>query len=262
MNEEKTQEAEQRDEHDRQVAKMFGNIVNWYDALNHVLSFGRDRCWRKCLAEMVLLNIKDGEKSPLILDLAAGTLDVSLAIRRHFPEAEIPAFDFCLPMLQRGQRKIKKRESIWPVQADALALPLPDNCVDGITMAFGIRNIADRHAAFAEMVRVLVPGGRACVLEFGSGKKRIWLGLYNFYLKYLLPMISRIFSNARAYQYLRDTILAFPDAETISEEMHAAGFHAVYHIPLSSGIVQLHVAEKALVADVMNEENLQEKIVP
>jgi demethylmenaquinone methyltransferase / 2-methoxy-6-polyprenyl-1,4-benzoquinol methylase len=115
-----------------------------------------------------------------------------------------------------------------------------------VTMAFGIRNILPRHEAFAEMARVLVPGGRACILEFGSGKQRVWGGVYNVYLDYILPRIGKIISqDASAYTYLADTIRNFPVAEALEEEMREAGFAAAWHIPLTSGIVCLHIAEKA-----------------
>lgn len=138
----------------------------------------------------------------------------------------------------------KEKDFVLSVAADARSLPLPDASVDGVTMAFGIRNISPRSAAFREMARVLKPRGRACILEFGTGKNRIWLGLYNFYLKRVLPLIGRLSGDADAYKYLARTIMEFPAAEALSEEMRAAGFGRIYHIPLCSGIVCLHVAEK------------------
>lgn len=236
--------------HARRVSGMFGSIARWYDPLNHILSGGLDRRWRACLADAVLPSASPGAKPsrpPRILDLAAGTLDVALAVRHRCPEARIPAFDFCPPMLAHGVRKLKTEDKalVWPVAADARSLPLPDACLDGITIAFGIRNIVPRAAAFAEMARVLAPGGRACVLEFGGGAGTLWFGLYRLYLKRILPVIGRLSGNADAYRYLADTILAFPDADALSEEMREAGFARIYHLAFCSGIVRLHVAEKA-----------------
>lgn len=235
--------------HGQTVASMFGRIVPWYDTLNMLLSGGMDRIWRRRLA---------GEARPSAgwtvgraLDLAAGTLDVALAIRRRYPHVTVPAMDFCMPMLARGRRKLHgaHARSILPVAADAKLLPLPDACVDVVTMAFGIRNILPRHEAFAEMLRVLAPGGRACILEFGSGKNRIWGGLYNLYLERLLPALGRIISGDRerggAYAYLAESIRRFPTAMELEEEMRAAGFARTWHIPLTSGVVCLHVGEKA-----------------
>jgi len=116
-----------------------------------------------------------------------------------------------------------------------------------VTIAFGIRNILPRAAAFAEIFRVLKPGGRLCVLEFGSGRTRIWKGLYNLYLNRLLPLAGRLVSgDAGAYRYLAETIAAFPAAGELAEEMRAAGFNRVLWLPLLSGIVYIHVAEKAV----------------
>ena len=222
---------------------MFGRIVRFYDLLNRVLSLGLDQYWRKVLAR----NVRLGDTG-VVLDLAAGTLDVSLAIRRRYPTATVPAMDFCPPMLVRGSRKLKDNNArcILPVAADAKRLPLPDASVDCLTIAFGIRNIIPRETAFAEMLRVLRPGGRACILEFGSGRERIWGGLYNVYLNHLLPRVGRLFSkDPGAYGYLADTIRAFPSAIELEKELRKAGFHKAWYQKLTSGIVCLHVGEKA-----------------
>lgn len=218
---------------------MFGKIVPWYDFLNTFLSFGQDRRWRSHLAAAV------PQGPTRVLDLAAGTLDVSLAVQKRNPHAEVLAMDFCLPMLLRGRGKINPSSPISLSVADALALPLSAECANCITMAFGIRNIRPREAAFAEMFRVLKPGGRACILEFASGKNVIMGGLYNFYLRYLLPLIGRIFSGrGGAYQYLAESIFSFPDALALEDEMRRAGFSSVRHFTLTFGIVCVHIAEK------------------
>ncbi len=230
-------------EHGKAVASMFERIVPWYDRLNMLLSLGVDRMWRRRLVREVRL-FSTGR----VLDIAAGTLDVSLAIHKTHPSARIPALDFCPPMLLFGQAKLRKKQAqnhIFPIAGDAKCLPLPDNSVDAITMAFGIRNVLPRNEAFQEMARVLVPGGRACILEFGSGKNPIWGGLYNLYLKRLLPQLGKILSkDTAAYTYLAESICAFPTAKELEEEMRAAGFACAWHIPLTSGIVCLHIAEK------------------
>jgi demethylmenaquinone methyltransferase/2-methoxy-6-polyprenyl-1,4-benzoquinol methylase len=117
--------------------------------------------------------------------------------------------------------------------------------VDAATIAFGIRNITPREAAFADLARVVAPGGRLCVLEFGSGRTRIWRGIYNLYLNRILPLVGRLISGDEgAYRYLADTIRSFPDAAELGQEMRAAGFEDVYWLPLCSGIVYIHVARK------------------
>jgi len=229
--------------HAGRVRGMFGRIARRYDFLNHFLSLGLDIVWRRQLVRAV---------RPLatrrFLDLAAGTLDVALELRRQHPGCTVLALDFALPMLQRGAAKLGgHRHAVQPVQADGRALPLPDACVDAVTIAFGIRNILPRPAAYAEMLRVLAPGGRLCILEFGSASRPIWKGLYNVYLDRLLPLAGRVISgDATAYRYLADTIRAFPDAQGLEEELRAAGFVNVAHEPLMGGVVNIHVGEKRL----------------
>jgi demethylmenaquinone methyltransferase/2-methoxy-6-polyprenyl-1,4-benzoquinol methylase len=118
--------------------------------------------------------------------------------------------------------------------------------VDSVTIAFGSRNSQARHAAFAEMLRVLAPGGLACILEFGSGRARIWRGVYRLYLDHLLPCLGKLVSGDEgAYAYLARTIRAFPDAETLEKELRDAGFAHTRFERIFSGIVFLHIAEKA-----------------
>lgn len=223
------------------ISAMFGRIAGVYDLLNHVLSFGVDRSWRGELAELA------PEGSPL-LDLAAGTLDVSLALRRAKPEALIIAMDFCLPMLIRGQAKLANPElmaAIAPCCGDAFNLPLAADSVAGITIAFGIRNIRPRGPALSEMLRVLKPGGRLCILEFGSARERIWGGIYNIYLAGLLPLVGRLIARDKsAYSYLATSIREFPTAPEFMAEMQAAGFQNCAWRKLTGGITCLHWAEK------------------
>ena len=235
------------EEHGRRVASMFGRIAGWY-FLNHALSLGQDIYWRYRLVRTLRL-----PETGLVLDLAAGTMDVSLEILRQHPGARVLAMDFTEPMLRRGQRKAKasaRGRSTQPVLADGRRLPLPEACLDAATISFGIRNIVPRSEAFAEIHRALKPGGRMCVLEFGSGKSRVWKGLYNVYLDMILPAVGRVISGDRnAYAYLAETIRGFPPANELAEEMRAAGFAEVYWQPLLSGIVVLHVARKACEPD-------------
>lgn len=235
-------EARKNPGHDEAVRGMFGRIVRFYDFLNHFLSFGIDRQWRRVLAA----SVKCGPRGR-VLDLAAGTLDVALALARAHPSIMIPAMDFCQPMLEQGRKKLAGRPGtrIMPVTADAKLLPLPDNCVDSVTMAFGIRNINPRAEAFVEMLRVLAPGGRACILEFGSGREKIMGGVYNFYLNNILPLVGRAFARDRtAYAYLAQSIDNFPPAGDLADEMRAAGFANVSWRRLTCGIVCLHMGEK------------------
>ncbi|MBO4311379.1 MAG: ubiquinone/menaquinone biosynthesis methyltransferase [Desulfovibrionaceae bacterium] len=243
-----TQKTEQKQPQpgEKAVAAMFGRIVRWYDPLNRLLSLGLDQGWRAVLAQTALAGFEN-TADLRALDLAAGTLDVSLALHARRPDAHITAMDFCQPMLERGRAKLKTpalQAAISTATADARALPLPDASFHTVTMAFGIRNIAPRIKAMREMHRVLMPGGRACILEFGSGRQRIWKGVYNFYLDSILPLMGKFFSGDSAYAYLARTIREFPTADELADELLEAGFGSVYHLPLTSGIVRLHVAEK------------------
>jgi demethylmenaquinone methyltransferase/2-methoxy-6-polyprenyl-1,4-benzoquinol methylase len=235
--------AKTHDEHGRRVADMFGRIAGWYDFLNHALSAGQDIYWRYRLARAAR-----PEPGQTVLDLAAGTMDVSVELLRQYPECRVAALDFSLPMLERGKAKklVDGREGrIFPVQADGRALPLPDQSMGAATIAFGIRNILPRQDAYRELLRVLKPGARLCILEFGTGSRRVWKGLYNFYLDTLLPFIGdRISGDPGAYRYLAETIKTFPDERSLARELADAGFARVYHVPMMSGIVYLHVAEK------------------
>lgn len=229
-------------DHARRVSSMFGRIAGPYDFLNHALSMGQDYRWRRALVEMI-------EPGPTgkVLDLAAGTMDVSLEVRRRRPGMGVIAADFALPMLAKGRDKAAGRgvDRTWPVLADGRSLPLADDCVDAATIAFGIRNIKPREEAFKELLRVLAPGGRLLILEFGSARRPIMKGIYNIYLQRILPLIGGLFSGEReAYSYLARTISDFPHAENLAGEIAQAGFTEVDFRPLSFGIVNIHSGRK------------------
>lgn len=229
---------------------MFGRIAPGYDAANKILSFGVDILWRRRLIRGVEREFAPGSRRR-VLDLAAGTLDVSLALVRSVPGATALALDFCLPMLHAGAAKLQKagafeRTSVALVGGDALCLPLPDACVDAVTVSFGLRNMLPRATAMAEAHRVLVPGGVFHILEFGSAKGKIWGGLYNVYLTKILPFIGgRIAGDTEAYAYLAKTITNFPSATELAEELAQAGFSDVAWQKLWGGIVCLHTGKKS-----------------
>lgn len=227
----------------RAVCGMFGRIAGVYDLLNRVLSLGIDRTWRRELAKLAAT---DG----VILDLACGTLDVALACHRESPKAEIIGMDFCLPMILQGMPKLARTgNAIRPCVGNALATGLKSDTIDRVTIAFGIRNIPDRLAAFREMHRVLRPGGRVCVLEFGSAREKIWGGIYNAYLMKVLPMIGKIAGHDKAaYSYLARTVRDFPPAAELAREMALAGFENTGWKKLTGGITFLHWGEKPVTA--------------
>lgn len=224
------------------VQTMFGRIAGVYDLLNHLLSFGIDKYWRAKLIELAAPANKG-----LTLDIASGTMDVAIKLAEK-SACPVIAMDFCQPMLCRGLKKVARKNLgglIFPCVCDALDLPCGDNTVESVTMAFGIRNIKDRTAAFQEMLRVLKPGGKACILEFGSGKEKIWGGLYNIYLNNILPQMGKIIGkDKKAYEYLAASIRSFPAADKLAREMAGAGLANTGWTRLTSGIVCLHWGEK------------------
>ncbi len=223
------------------VNSMFARIAGRYDLANHLLSGGVDHWWRQLLVRVV-----HDAKATTLLDLATGSGDVAFALADGLPPgARITGMDFCQPMLDEA---VKKRggngrwSSIVFQQGDGMALPLPDQCFDAVTISFGLRNMADRHKSLGEMRRVLRPGGRLFVLEFSQ--PFFWFRpFYYAYLKLVLPAIAGIVTGDRsAYEYLGGSIEQFPDREAMSAEIRRAGFRSVRATPLTFGIVALHEA--------------------
>jgi demethylmenaquinone methyltransferase/2-methoxy-6-polyprenyl-1,4-benzoquinol methylase len=217
------------------IAAMFGRVAPRYDLLNHVLCGGTDLYWRWRLVSAVR-----AQRPARVLDLATGSGDVLLALRRKKAYLEHAAgADFCLPMLE--QARAKQAPNL--LAADALRLPFRDASHDALTIAFGLRNLADRLAGLREMRRILRPGGRAYILEFSH--PAAWLApLYFWYLTRVMPHYARLFTPEKgAYQYLGESIRAFPRQEQLAEMLFSAGFRAVRWTNLTLGIVALHVAE-------------------
>ncbi|MCH6255316.1 bifunctional demethylmenaquinone methyltransferase/2-methoxy-6-polyprenyl-1,4-benzoquinol methylase UbiE [Puniceicoccaceae bacterium K14] len=223
------------------VNSMFGRIAEKYDLANRVLSFGIDRQWRREL----VAEAQDAQPKTVV-DLATGSGDVAFALEKALPpETEIIGMDFCLPMLEEAEKKKTGFESkIAFKHGDALDLPLKDNSVDLVTISFGFRNFEDRAQGLREIQRVLKKGtGRLLILEF-SQPHPLYRPFYYFYLKNLLPMIAGFCTGDKAaYNYLSDSIEAFPDRQGISKEMKTQGFKVLDAIPMTLGSVALHVGQ-------------------
>lgn len=226
------------------VNSMFGRIARRYDLANRLLSGGIDVWWRRRLVAAVRVH------SPhQILDLATGSGDVAFALNRGMKrEVKITGMDFCAPMLDQAEAK-KLREggryaNVSFQLGDGLALPLPDASVDVVTIAFGLRNLADRPRGLSEMRRVLRPGGHLFVLEFSQ--PYAWFRpLYYFYLRHILPVAAGVLTGDRAaYDYLNTTIGNFPARDALAAEIRAAGFSHVKACGMTCGIVALHEAAR------------------
>ncbi|HEX4562377.1 MAG TPA: ubiquinone/menaquinone biosynthesis methyltransferase, partial [Gemmatimonadales bacterium] len=214
------------------VRAAFTAIAPRYDFLNHLLSLNIDRRWRRrAVARLDWQRRPDG----LYLDLCAGTLDLAAAL------ASAPGFrgrvvgaDFVIPMLERGRGKAM---AVRPVGADALELPFPDAGFDGALVGFGVRNLADLDRGLAEAHRVLKPGSRLVILEFTTPRFAPFRAAYLFYFRRLLPLIGRAVSkHTDAYTYLPESVLNFPDPETLAKRLEARGFGDVHHELLTGGI--------------------------
>lgn len=214
---------------------MFGSIAGRYDLANRVLSMGLDRSWRRAAVRAAAP--RAGET---LLDLACGTGDLAGALAGS--GARIVAADFTLPMLLRARARLPAEVSA--VAADALRLPFPDRVFDAVTVAFGLRNFADRDAALREMRRILRPGGRFVVLEF-SRPRGVLAPFLRLYVERLVPPLGRLLTGRDGpYVYLADSIRTWPTAESLAGRCAAAGFTDVRHRPLLRGVAALHTGRR------------------
>lgn len=227
------------------VNTMFAQVAHRYDLANRVLSAGIDLWWRRRLVRSV-----QSHSPARILDLATGSGDVAFALARSLgPAVRITGMDFCQPMLEVALAKQviagdARLAAVEFAQGDGLNLPLGDAAVDAVTIAFGLRNMADRARALAEMRRVLAPGGHLHVLEFSQPAR--WLRpFYYWYMKQVSPRLAGLITGQPdAYRYLCDSIAQFPDRAGLAVEIRAAGFEAVEAASLTGGIVALHTARR------------------
>lgn len=228
---------------DEKVRGIFSRIAPGYDTFNRLASLGIDRSWRRATVEAAQLT-----PASRVLDLAAGTGDLSLALARQGRPAEVLATDFVPEMLEIGRRKAERYEGATCIEfqvADAQELPIPDDTFDAATVAFGVRNFPNRMANFTEVLRVLRPGGRYVVLEFSRPHNSLFRGFYHFYLRHVIPTVGALVAGDKAsFVYLNDSIRQFPDQEALASELRCAGFSEVSYRNLTGGIVAIHVAVK------------------
>ncbi len=210
---------------------MFDRVAKRYDVTNDILALGQTRRWRRMVADAVAAG--PGKR---VLDLAAGTGTSSQAFAAR--GARVVPCDFSLGMLQVGRTRLPELPF---VAGDAMALPFADASFDAVSISFGLRNIHDPAAGLAEMRRVTRPGGRLVVCEFSSPTLPVFRTVYQEYLMQALPAIAkRVSSNNEAYEYLAESIAAWPDQQGLADLLMATGWTNVAWRNLSGGIVAMH----------------------
>jgi demethylmenaquinone methyltransferase / 2-methoxy-6-polyprenyl-1,4-benzoquinol methylase len=222
---------------------MFDRIAHRYDLLNRVLSLGIDQRWRRRAVRSLGL---DGRFPARVLDVATGTGDLALLIARRHPRATVEGIDPSPRMLARARDKARRAsldDRVRLVRADAEALPYPDATFDGVTIAFGVRNVPDRERGLREMGRVTRPGGRVAVLELSEPGGSLLGRAARFHVHTVVPRIGALLSGEREYRYLQSSIAAFPSAAEFAMVMEAAGLRVIRVVALTLGVCHLYVAE-------------------
>ncbi|MGL6095720.1 MAG: bifunctional demethylmenaquinone methyltransferase/2-methoxy-6-polyprenyl-1,4-benzoquinol methylase UbiE [Fimbriiglobus sp.] len=234
------------DKRDARIRGMFAQIAPWYDFLNHLLSLNIDRTWRRKTTRLAPAGPPaDGP----LLDLCTGTGDLAFGYDAAAKGTlDITGADFCPEMLAVARKKAVARgaaDRVHFVEADAQNLPFPTGHFQLVTVAFGLRNVADTDRGLAEMVRVTKPGGRIAVLEFSRPRGVIgWF--YRAYFQRLLPFVGQLISRSpdSAYNYLPASVMAFPDGDALADRMRAAGLSDVRFTPFTFGIATLYIGAK------------------
>jgi len=217
------------------VRSMFSSISSRYDLANFVLSFGTHWWWKYRLSQGVRGN-------SLVLDLCTGTGDLLPLLKKH--NKIVIGGDFCAPMLEQS---IKRgfASGVALITSDAMSLPFKEDVFNVVTVAFGVRNFQDLHLGLSEIKRVLAPGGKLFVLEFGQPHLPIWRSLYKSYQRWIMPYLGGLLTgNTAAYRYLPATSQAFPSGQAFLHELYEVGLSACEAKSLSGGIAYIYTASK------------------
>lgn len=221
-----------------EVAEMFNNISGRYDFLNHFLSLGIDKLWRK----KAIRQLKEVHPQR-ILDIATGTGDFALAALKLKPK-EVVGVDISSGMLEVGKQKMKKKgvDGIIRMElGDSESLQFEDNSFDALTVGFGVRNYENLERGLTDMLRVLRPGGKAVILEFSKPKRFPVKQLFGFYSKYMIPFFGKSISkDSRAYSYLPESVAAFPEGKDFENILTRLGYRDVKAILVSGGIATIY----------------------
>jgi len=226
------------EDHARRVREMFARISPRYDLLNHLLSANIDARWRRAVTEKLLPLLPDGAR---VLDIACGTGDLSIELSDN-AAVQVAGLDFCRPMLEIA---VRKAPQIGFIEADALRLPFADGSFDGLTIAFGLRNLSNVEEGLREMRRILKSGGWAAILEFSTPVVPGFRALFDFYMEQVLPRIGGLISGSRsAYEYLPRSVARFANQEQLAAMMREIGFESVSFENLTGGVAALHVGQR------------------
>lgn len=226
-----------------QVEEMFDSIAHSYDTMNRLMTLGIDRSWRR-----KAVHLTAAVNPAKILDVATGTGDFAIQLARSIPGAHITGIDLSAGMMDVGRQKIEKAglsERIDLRQGDCLALPWADGTFDAVTVAFGVRNFERLERGYAEMARVLRPGGLLCVVELAVPTKRWVRPFYRFYTKGITPLVGRLISSdSSAYTYLPTSIAAMPGPQSMLGLLTGAGLVDARLLPLTFGVCAIYTARK------------------
>ncbi len=230
--------------HSDEIVELFSKIAHRYDRANHVLSCNRDRVWRRELVAQA--TPRPNER---LLDLCTGTGDVAIEFAIACPTLQIVGLDLSREMLQVAKEKLAQLgldQRVQLVEGNAMELSFAEDSFEIVTIAFGLRNLPDRVRGLREIHRVLAPGGRALILEFSLPQGRLVRLSYLAYVRLLLPWLGgRLTGDSAPYEYLRDSIVRFPDRAQILEELYEIGFRPVGYRDFTGGIATLYWGGKA-----------------
>lgn len=221
--------------------EMFDAIADRYDLLNRVISLGIDQGWRRQTVRALELGAQGR-----VLDVATGTGDLALLIAKLHPGAAVEGLDPSVKMLEIGQAKVARAGLEARVHLGvgiAEALPFETASFDGLSIAFGIRNVPDRPRALAEMARVVRPGGRVAILELSEPRGGFLGPLARFHVHSVVPFLGGLLSGSKEYRYLQRSIAAFPPPEEFSRTMEASGLRVLEARALTFGVCHLYIAE-------------------
>lgn len=230
------------------IALMFNDIAPTYDKLNHILSLNVDKSWRRKAVRRVM-DAVTGIENPLILDVACGTADSTVALAQINDNVRVEGIDISDGMIKIGEEKVKKlglQDRIVFSKSSAENIDFQDDMFDAVMVSFGVRNFSDRKKGLQEILRVLKPNGTLLVLELSEPQNVIVRWFYNLYFKNILPFIGKhVSGNGAAYRYLQQTVEKFPMPNEFLALLDACGYKQLKHKALTCGLCRIYQAKKA-----------------